>query len=254
MSASLPNAVIVAGLGLAVGSFLNVVIARLPERRSLWKPGSACPDCGTPIAWYDNLPVLSFVVLRGRCRACRMTISWQYPLVEVMTAGLWLLAYATFGLTPELGVAVVFLSALVALTVIDLRHQIIPDVITLPGIPVGLLSNLATGRITWPESLIGIALGGGIFLAIIVLSGGGMGGGDMKLGALMGAFLGWKVTLVSFFIAVVLGGAVALALLALGQKGRKDPIPSGPFLALGGAIGLFWGDTIVRWYASGFGA
>lgn len=239
--------------GLSIGSFLNVVIARLPEHRSFWWSRSSCLACSTPIAWQDNIPLLSFVALRGRCRACGAAISWRYPVVEASTALLFAAAYALFGLTPHFAVALMLLAALIAMTAIDLRYQIIPDVITLPGIVAGFLVNLATGRVAWTDSLLGIALGGGLFLLIILASGGGMGGGDMKLGAMLGAFLGWKVALLSVFVAVSLGGLLAVAVLASGLRGRKDPIPFGPFLATGGAVGLFWGERLVGWYVSGFG-
>ena len=243
---------VVFAFGLVVGSFLNVVIARLPAHRSVWAPRSACLACGTPIAWHDNIPVLSFAALRGRCRACGVAISARYPVVELGTAILWSLAYRQFGLTDHFAVAIVLLSALVVITGIDLDHQIIPDVITMPGTVTGFVANLAIGHLSWLDSLLGILLGGGIFLIIIVASGGGMGGGDMKLGAMLGAFLGWKVLLLSIFVSVVLGGALALGLLAAGRRGRKDPIPFGPFLALGGAIGLFWGDRLLHWYLAAF--
>jgi len=239
-------------VGLLIGSFLNVVIARVPERRSLWRPGSACPGCGSAIAWYDNIPILSFVALRGRCRACATPIPWRYPIVEAVTAALFAAAGLAFGSTLEGVAAAALLAGLVALTAIDLERQIIPDVISLPGILVGVLANLATGRVSWVESLLGIGVGGGVFLVIILASGGGMGAGDMKLGAMLGAFLGWKVVLLSVFVAVVLGGALAVTLIASGLRGRKDPIPFGPFLAAGGAAGLFWGERVVRWYLSGF--
>ena len=251
MSGGLWVAVVV--FGLVMGSFLNVVIARLPEGRSLWWPPSSCLACATPIAWHDNIPLLSFAALRGRCRACRAAISWRYPVVEATTGLLFAAAYAIFGLSRELGVALVLLAALVALTGIDLRRQILPDVITLPGIVAGFLANLATGRVTWIDSLLGIGLGGGLFLLIILVSGGGMGGGDMKLGAMLGAFLGWKVALLSVFVAVLPGGVLALVMLASGLRGRKDPIPFGPFLAFGGVVGLFWGERLVTWYVGGFG-
>ena len=239
--------------GLLIGSFLNVVIARVPERRSLVRPRSACPGCGGVIAWYDNVPVLSFVLLRGRCRACQEPISWRYPIVELVTASLLTLAYVAFGPTVDFVVAAVLLASLVAIAAIDLQHQLIPDAITLPGILVGFVANLVTGRIHWLECVAGILVGGGLFLAIILASGGGMGGGDMKLGAMLGAFLGWKALAFALFSAVVLGGVVAIALLASGQRGRKDPIPFGPFLALAGAVSLFWGERIVAWYVGGFG-
>jgi leader peptidase (prepilin peptidase)/N-methyltransferase len=238
--------------GLVIGSFLNVVIARLPERRSVWRPRSACPRCGTSIAWYDNVPILSFAVLRGRCRSCGMAISRRYPMVEAATGLLFALAYLVLGPTPAFVAGAVLLAALVAITAIDLSHQIIPDVITLPGIAAGLLANLATDRVTWLESLIGIAVGGGVFLVIILASRGGMGGGDMKLGAMLGAFLGWRLGLLAILLGVLSGGILALALLILGRKGRKEAIPFGPFLALGGAVTFLWGKALLGWYLARF--
>jgi leader peptidase (prepilin peptidase) / N-methyltransferase len=246
--------VVVVGLfGLALGSFLNVVIARVPAGGSLLHPGSACPGCSAPLAWYDNIPVLSFVALRGQCRACGMRISWRYPIVEVITASALVLSYAAFGPSAGFLIGCVLLPALIAMTAIDLQHQMIPDAITLPGIPVGLLINLATGRISWVDSGIGILLGGGLFLVIIVASRGGMGGGDLKLGAMLGAFLGWKALLFALFVAIVLGGAIGAVLLATGVRGRKDPIPFGPFLAVGGVMALFWGEQAFGWWVGGFG-
>jgi leader peptidase (prepilin peptidase) / N-methyltransferase len=239
--------------GLVIGSFLNVVIARLPEQRSLWMPGSTCPGCGNAIAWHDNVPLLSFALLRGRCRTCATPIPWRYPIVEAATAALFALAWLVFGGDlPQFVVAVVFLAALVAITVIDLRHQIIPDAITLPGIVAGLVASIVTGRISWVESVGGALLGGGLFVAVIVLSRGGMGGGDLKLGAMLGAFLGWQALLVALFVAVMLGGTSAVALVASRRLGRKDAIPFGPFLALGGAVALFWADAMLAWYLGGF--
>jgi leader peptidase (prepilin peptidase) / N-methyltransferase len=243
----------VALFGLAIGSFLNVVIARVPAGRSLVRPGSGCPGCSALLKWYDNIPVLSFLVLRGRCRACGMTISWRYPIVEMVTAGLLVQAYIALGPTVDFAVAAVLLPALIAITGIDLQHQLIPDAITLPGILVGLLLNFATGRISWVESAFGIILGGGLFLVIILASRGGMGGGDLKLGALLGAFLGWKALLFGLFVAIVLGGAIGAVLLLTGRRGRKDPIPFGPFLAAGGAMALFWGERAFSWWMRGFG-
>jgi leader peptidase (prepilin peptidase)/N-methyltransferase len=173
--------------------------------------------------------------------------------VEAVTAGLFVLAYATFGPTPDLLVALLLLPALVVVTAIDLEHQIVPDKITLPGIVTGFVANVATGRLSWLDTAIGIAVGGGIFLVIILASGGGMGGGDMKLGAMLGAFLGWKITLLAILVAVVVGGVVAVALLATGAKGRKEPIPFGPFLAAGGGLGLLYGERVITWYFRAFG-
>jgi len=239
--------------GLAIGSFLNVVIARVPAGRSLVRPGSACPGCSAPLTWYDNIPVLSFLMLRGRCRACGMHISWRYPVVETITAAVLVVAYVAFGPSADFLVACVMLPTLVALTAIDLDHQMIPDAITLPGILIGLVINLASRRISWLDSVVGILLGGGLFLVIILVSRGGMGGGDLKLGAMLGAFLGWKVLIVALFVAIVLGGAIGAVLLATGRRGRKDPIPFGPFLAAGGAMALFWGKQAFSWWMGGFG-
>jgi leader peptidase (prepilin peptidase)/N-methyltransferase len=248
-----PGAALVAVtlFGLVIGSFLNVVIARLPERRSLWRPGSACPACGAAIAWYDNVPVISYLALRARCRACGVAISPRYPAVELLTGAAFLAAWAAFGPSARFAAAAALLAGLIAITAIDLQHQIIPDAITLPGIVAGVLIGVGTG--TWLDSLLGALVGGGVFFAIIVIQPGGMGGGDMKLGAMLGAFLGWKVLLFSLFVAVTCGGGLAIALLATGLRGRKDPIPFGPFLALGGATGLFWGERVVAWYLRGFG-
>jgi len=244
-------------LGGIVGSFLNVCASRLPNGRSLWMPGSACPACAHPIRWYDNVPVLSFMVLRGRCRDCRAPIAWRYPGVEFGTALLFALAYVHLGLDWELAPAFVFLSALMVITVIDLEHQLIPDRITLPVIAAGFLASVILGRPSWPQSLLGIVVGGGIIYAIIlgsrlVMGVEGMGGGDITLAAMLGAFLGWKLLLLGLFLAVLLGAGVAVALLATGRRGGKDPIPFGPFLALGGAVSLFWGKEILQWYLRGF--
>jgi leader peptidase (prepilin peptidase)/N-methyltransferase len=244
-------ALIFALTGLAVGSFLNVCIVRLPADRSLWRPGSACPACGAAIRWRDNVPVLSFLALRGRCRACASPISWQYPIVEILTSAAFVLTYFRFGLQPDAGIALAFSSALIVVTGIDLVHQIIPDVVTLPGIGAGVLANLVTGRVTVIDSLLGILVGGGTFFVIILASRGGMGGGDMKLGAMLGAFLGWKITLIALLVAVLTGGAVAVVLLLAKAKRRKDPVPFGPFLALGGMAGLFWGERLLAWYLAG---
>jgi leader peptidase (prepilin peptidase)/N-methyltransferase len=235
-------------LGAVIGSFLNVVIVRLPRNESLVTPRSRCPACGTELHWFDNIPVLSFLALRGRCRECGAAISWRYPIVETGTAALFALAAWRGTSLADLVIAWLFLSALVAVAAIDLEHQILPDRITLPGIAVGFLTSFLGTRVSWLESLIGIAVGGGILFAVIVLSGGGMGGGDMKLGAMMGAFLGYKLTLLALFLGVTLGGAVALALLSTGIRRRKDPIPFGPFLAVASAVAMLWGEAFVAWY------
>jgi leader peptidase (prepilin peptidase)/N-methyltransferase len=245
--------------GLCVGSFLNVVIARLPAGRSIAYPGSACPHCGQAIHWYDNVPVLSYAMLGGRCRACQATISWRYPFVELMCGMLFAAAYLRFGPGTQLLAALVLLSTLVAITGIDVDHQIIPDVLSIPGIALGLLVSLAPGGIGWKDSGLGTLLGGGVFIVIIVASGivlgqPGMGIGDVKLGAMLGAFLGWKLVLLSILLSVLIGGPLAATLLATGRKGRKDPLPFGPFLAVGAVISLFCGDALLAWYFAQFSA
>lgn len=243
--------------GLCIGSFLNVVIARLPAGRSVVNPGSACPQCGTAIGWYDNLPVLSYVLLRARCRACQNPISWRYPAVESICGVLFALAYLHFGPTTRLAAALVLLAGLIAITGIDLDHQIIPDVLSIPGIAVGILCSLAPDGIGWRDSALGVLVGGGVFIVIILASSlalgqPGMGVGDVKLGAMLGAFLGWKLALLSILLSVLVGGPLAATLLATGRKARKDPLPFGPFLALGGMVSLFWGESLLAWYFGQF--
>lgn len=243
--------------GLCVGSFLNVVVARLPAGRSIVRPGSACPRCEKSIAWYDNIPVLSYALLGARCRACRAPISWRYPAIELMCGALFALAYLYFGSSPRLVAALILLAVLVAITWIDLDHQIIPDVLSLPSIGVGLLVSAAPGGIGWRDALAGTIVGGGLFVLIIVGSSlaigqPGMGVGDVKLGAMLGAFLGWKLVLLSILLSVLIGGPLAAILLASGRKARKDPVPFGPFLALGGMISLFWGEALLAWYFGQF--
>lgn len=235
-------------IGALIGSFLNVVIIRLPQNESLVAPRSRCRACGTELPWFDNIPLLSFLALRGRCRQCGGAISWRYPIVEAVTAAMFALAAWRSPSPVELLIVWLFLSALVAIAGIDLEHQIIPDWITLPGIAVGFLTSFLGTGVSWLDSLLGILAGGGILFAVIVLSGGGMGGGDMKLGAMMGAFLGYKLALLALFLAVIIGGVVAIGLLSTGIRRRKDPIPFGPFLATAASVAVLWGEAILTWY------
>jgi leader peptidase (prepilin peptidase)/N-methyltransferase len=239
-------------MGAVIGSFLNVVIVRLPKGESFVSPHSICRACGTPIRWFDNIPIASFLWLRGRCRQCGVAIAWRYPLVEGLTAALFLLTVWRIGWRIELIPAWLFVAALVAIAAIDLEHQIIPDAITLPGIVVGFLFSFIAASLPWLDSLLGVLAGGGIPFVVIVVSRGGMGGGDMKLGAMLGAFLGYKLALVAIFSGVVLGGLVAGILLAKGLRARKDPIPFGPFLAGGGVVALLFGEGLIRWYFAAF--
>jgi leader peptidase (prepilin peptidase)/N-methyltransferase len=245
----LPFAILI---GAVIGSFLNVVIVRLPRNESVVTPRSRCPACGTELRWFDNIPVLSFIALHARCRHCDVGISWRYPIVEAGTAALFALAAWRSTSLTDLAIAWLFLGALVAVAGVDLEHQIIPDRITVPGIAVGFVSSFLGTHVSWLDSLLGIIAGGGILFAVIMLSGGGMGGGDMKLGAMMGAFLGYKLALLALFVAVIVGGAVALVLLSTGIRKRKDPIPFGPFLATAAVFAMLWGEALLGWYLTAF--
>ncbi len=239
--------------GSAIGSFLNVCIHRLPKEESIVTPRSRCPVCQTPIRALDNIPLVSFVVLRGRCRSCRTPISWRYPLVEGLTGILFALAVVRFGITPQAVFLVAFLSGLVVVTFIDIDHQIIPNAITLPGIPLGLLTGLLFGQPSLLDRLIGTLAGAG-FLYLVLFYGGvlygqeAMGEGDLNLIALVGAFLGWKSVVVTLLVACFVGSAVGLGLMAAKRLGRRQHIPFGPFLCLGAVVALFWGEQLIRWY------
>jgi leader peptidase (prepilin peptidase)/N-methyltransferase len=232
--------------GLALGSFLNVVAARVPLRRSVVHPGSACMSCATPIAWYDNLPIVSYLFLRGRCRSCGETIPWKYPLVELLTALLVGASVLAFGFSPEAAVASFFCAALVAVSVVDLERRIIPNRIVLPAAAVVLAAQ--TLLFPSPEWALA-ALGAALFLFIAALAyPAGMGMGDVKLALLLGAMLGRTVP-VAMMIAMIAALVPAVVLLIRhGSAARKMGIPFGPFLAFGGVVGLFAGDWILDVY------
>jgi leader peptidase (prepilin peptidase)/N-methyltransferase len=232
--------------GLALGSFLNVVAARVPLRRSVVSPASSCPGCATPIAWYDNVPVLSYLLLRRRCRSCRAEISWKYPAVEVLTAALVSASIVHFGLTVRGGVAVLFCATLVAVTVTDLERRIIPNRIVLPAAALVLVAQ--TANEPSPEWALA-GFGAALFLFVTVLAyPGGMGMGDVKLALLLGFALGRTVP-VALMIGFVTALLPAIALIARhGSKARKMRIAFGPFLALGGAVTLFAGHPILHAY------
>jgi leader peptidase (prepilin peptidase)/N-methyltransferase len=234
--------------GLALGSFLNVVAARIPLRRSLLRPGSACATCAAPIAWYDNVPLLSWALLRGRCRACGTAISPVYPAVELATAALVVACVLEFGLTAEAAVAAFFCAVVVVVSAIDLAHRIIPNRIVLPAAAVCLVAQTALEPS--PEWALA-ALGASAFLLVAALAyPGGMGMGDVKLALLMGAVLGRTVP-VALMAGMLLALVPSVVLLARhGGRARKMGIPFGPFLALGSVFALFWGDAVVGWYLS----
>jgi leader peptidase (prepilin peptidase)/N-methyltransferase len=232
--------------GAAIGSFLNVVAGRLPQRLSLWRPRSACPSCGHEIAWYDNVPVVSFALLRGRCRSCRAPISWRYPAVEVTTALLIAASFFHFGLTADAVVAAFFCSALVVLSAIDIEHRILPDRIVLPSTLVVLLAQTVLHpSLEWVIAAFAASLF--LFLAVLAYPR-GMGMGDVKLALLMGAMLGRAVS-AALAVGMVVALVPALVLLArYGSAARKMGIPFGPFLALGSVVALFVGDALLNAY------
>jgi len=241
-----PDLIILAAAGAILGSFANVVIYRLPRGESIVVPGSRCPRCGTPIGAWDNVPVVSFLLLRGRCRRCGGRIPWRYPLVELLTAALVVAVGVRFKEFLPFLSALTLVFLLVVITFIDLDHQLILNRVTYPGIVIGFLMSALSGR-ALSAGLAGLGAAA-VILAIVVLSRGGMGGGDIKLAAVMGVFLGWPSIAVALFVAFLAGGLVGLVLLALRLRGRKDAIPFGPALAAGAVAALFWGDMIVRWY------
>jgi len=239
--------------GALIGSFLNVCIVRLPEERSIVRPRSHCPSCGHQIAWYDNLPVLSFVLLRGRCRACGVRISPLYPTVELLTGALAVALWMRLGTTLAFAGYFLFAAALVTITFIDLDHRIIPDVISLPGIVVGLAVSFVSPLVTPLEALLGVLAGGGVLLAIAtgyeMLRGReGMGGGDVKLLAMIGAFLGWQSVFVTLMVASLIGSIIGVGLMVYQRADTKLAIPFGPFLAGGALVSLFFGDRILAFY------
>jgi leader peptidase (prepilin peptidase)/N-methyltransferase len=232
--------------GLALGSFLNVVAARLPERRSVVRPGSACGTCATAIAWYDNVPLLSYLILRGKCRACGARIGLVYPAVELATAGLLAGCLVAFGLSLRTAAAAVFCAALVVVTATDLTHRIVPNRVVVPAAAVVLA--LMTVAVPSPEWAIA-AFGASTFLLVAALAyPGGMGMGDVKLALLMGAALGRTVT-VALLLGMIAALVPSIVLFARhGARARKMAIPFAPFLALGSVVALFAGHALIHGY------
>ena len=240
--------------GAIIGSFLNVCIHRLPLRESLLWPRSRCPQCAKTIAWYDNFPVFSYFWLRGRCRACRRHISWRYPLVEALNATGYGLIIWRFGFSASALVYLLLWSSLIVISFIDLDHMIIPDRITLPGIGLGLVAGTLLLP-QWWDSVVGLLVGGGIlyFMAWIspyLFGKEGMGGGDIKLLAMIGAFLGWKPAILTIFFGGLLGAVVGVTLMAVRVITREAYLPFGPFLSLGAVVVILYGQEILTWYGS----
>jgi leader peptidase (prepilin peptidase) / N-methyltransferase len=249
---TIATALLLGLFGLAVGSFLNVCIYRLPRRESLSYPASHCTSCDRPLAWYENVPVVGWLWLRGRCRTCGAAISPMYPIVEALTGAIFVVGYAIYGLTPLLLARLLFACAMIVLFAIDLRHHILPNVITLPGVVVGFAISLFLPP-GWLSSLIGLVAGGGVLFAVgetyYRLRGvEGLGMGDVKMLAMIGAFLGWQLMLLTLVLASFAGSIVGVAVIASGRGGMKFALPFGTFLAVGALVAAVAGQPILDWY------
>lgn len=239
--------------GLCIGSFMNVCIYRLPASKSVIHPPSMCPNCGSSIRFYDNIPVLSYLLLGGRCRHCKVPVSLRYPLVELMSGVFALGVLMKFGLTLEALVYYGFIAVLLLITFIDLDHQIIPDVITLPGIPIGFIAALALPTLTYTDSILGLIAGGGSLFIVAwtynrITGKDGMGGGDIKLLAMIGTLLGWQGVLFTIFVSSAVGTLAGIIVMLRTRKGMKLAIPFGPFLAIGAIAYVFLGPALIAWY------
>jgi leader peptidase (prepilin peptidase)/N-methyltransferase len=255
---SMPLAVstaLAAVFGAVVGSFLNVCIYRLPLRKSIMWPGSACPHCGRLLSWFENVPIVGYLALGGRCRTCHARIGIQYPIVEAVTAVMFALAWWYYGLTALLASRLVLGGALIVLFAIDLEHHLLPNAITLPGIVVGFLFSLVAEP-GWIASLTGIAVGGGVLFVIAeayyrIRHEEGLGMGDVKMLAMVGAFIGWKLTLLTLMMASFSGTIIGLFLIVSKRGGMKYALPFGTFLAIGAAAAATVGPSILHWYLEG---
>jgi leader peptidase (prepilin peptidase) / N-methyltransferase len=237
--------------GAAIGSFLNVCIFRIPAKESIVKPLSQCPHCHHPIRFYDNIPIVSFILLRARCRDCGGKISWRYPLVELITALLALLLFMKFGLTFNFLVFFIFTAVLIVITFIDLDHQIIPDILSLPGIPIFLLAAIFIVKLPWLEALIGLLVGGGVLFLIayiyeLITKREGMGGGDIKLLAMIGGFLGWKSLIFVLLFSSLAGAVVGITVMIIKKQDMKYAVPFGPFLSAAAVAYIFWGNAFIQ--------
>ncbi|UCG62029.1 MAG: prepilin peptidase [Candidatus Zixiibacteriota bacterium] len=245
-------------IGLSIGSFLNVVIYRLPRKIRFFLERSVCPACSAKLKWYHNIPVVSYLALRGKCAFCGSRISLRYPLVEIINAILYLYFYWQSGLSTEFFIYAFLSSALIAVFFIDLDLMIIPHSISLPGIVIGFAVSFVPGGIDWLNSLIGLLVGGGSLWLVAELGEWlfkkeSMGGGDIKLAAMLGAFLGWQKVLLIFISSAFIGLIVSLVVMSFSSKLRKERlIPFGPFLALAAVLSICYGDQIIRYYVSNF--
>jgi len=239
--------------GLIVGSVANVCIHRIPQRQSVVAPRSRCPHCNAPIRAVENVPLLSYLALRGRCRACRAPISLRYPVIEAANGAMYFALGRLMGPTPQAAVAMALVTALLVLSVIDYDHHLLPDVITLPGIALGLAASALPGPPTPVGSAVAAAAG---YLALFAVAKAyertrgieGLGQGDWKMTAMLGAFLGWEKVLLTVFVATLAGTVVGLALMAFGGRSSRHPLPLGTFLGMAGIAVVFAGQPVLDWY------
>src|SRR6056297_1108967 len=239
-------------IGLMVGSFLNVVIYRLPEDESIVFPSSHCPNCNHKLKIYDLIPVVSYLLLSGKCRYCDHEISVQYPLIELLTGIIFLLMYLKYGFSAKLIILLILILALISSSVIDFRFKIIPNKITYPGIILGLILSIFFEHITILNSFLGAVIPSGLLFLIAFFYKKGMGMGDVKLVAMIGAFIGWKYTLLGIFFGSLLGSIIGLTLIGIGIIDRKTRIPFAPFISFGTLISILYGQVIVDFYLSLF--
>ena len=234
--------------GLIIGSFLNVVIYRVPRNQSIINPPSHCPKCNTKLKWYDMIPLLSYIILKGKCRYCGTKISFQYPLVEFLAGITFVIVFQKFGWSLQFLKWIVFTSLLISTGLIDLSEGIVPDIIVLPGLILGVLFSIFSGKTGMLESIYGLTTMGAFFLIVILLSRGGMGWGDLTFGAMIGSFLGFQLSLLTLLLAFVSGALTGLAAIIIKKKGRKDTIPFGPFLSIAAFVASIYGFEILKIY------
>lgn len=239
--------------GLIIGSFLNVCIYRLPQSKSIVFPGSMCTQCGTKIPFYDNIPVISYLILGGKCRFCKTGISPRYPIVELITGLMAAGLFLKFGVSPEMPIYFIFIASLLVVTFIDIDYQIIPDIISIPGILIFFAASFLLSDITYIDSILGILAGGGTLYAIAwgyaaIKKKEGMGGGDIKLLAMIGAAIGWKGVVFTIFVSSTVGSVIGVIVMALTEKNMKLTIPFGPFLSMGAMAYIFFGPALIHWY------
>ncbi|SCG83291.1 leader peptidase (prepilin peptidase) / N-methyltransferase [Proteiniborus sp. DW1] len=243
--------------GCIIGSFLNVCIYRIPREESIVYPSSHCPECNTPLKWYDLLPIFSFLFQKGKCRYCGMTISPQYLIVELLSGILYTIIFYFYAATVDFVFYSLLISILITISYIDYHHQIIPDslvgtILLLSIFYKTILFAIHKTPFNLQDSILALLIGGGLFLIIAIASKGGIGGGDIKLISVLGFILGIKKTILTILLSFIIGAAFSIFLLILKKKERKDVIPFGPFINIAFSIALFFGDSIINWYVFSF--